>query len=107
MGFNLVVWKWTPAYDSAAKRRKLGVKYEDVMAAFARDSGHAAMAKVDFEAFEADVVAKVGPEVVEGPYILERYACARLYDLPLSRVPALVIQLVGIARKHGLTSAEL
>lgn len=33
MGFDLLAWKWTPAYDSAAKRRKLGVKYGDVTAA--------------------------------------------------------------------------
>lgn len=106
MSFNLVVWKFTPAYDSAAKRRKLKVKYGDITSAFAKDGKHPAMAKHDFRAFEKDVVAEIGPQVTDGPYILERSACARVFNMPFSQVDKLVPLIGELARAHGLTSAE-
>jgi hypothetical protein len=106
MSFNLIVWKWAPAYDSAAKRRKLGGKYENVTAAFADAGKHPAMAKHDFRAFEQAVFEHIGPEVTDGPYILERSTHARVFNLPFSQVDKLVPKLGMIARAHGLTSAE-
>lgn len=106
MGFNLVVWAWAPGYETAAARRKKKIKYDDVMAGFAADGDHPAMREFDFTAFEAAVEAKIGPETVDGPYILYRYARARNYDLPYSQVPQLVNRIGMIARRHGLTSAE-
>lgn len=107
MSFSLVVWKFSPAYDSAVKRRKLKVKYGDITAAFAKDGRHPAMAQHDFRAFEEAVVAEIGPEVDDGPYILERSACARVFDMPFSQVDRLVPAIGELARAHGLTSAEL
>jgi hypothetical protein len=106
MSFNLVVWKWTPAYDSAAKRRKLGVKYAEITAAFAEDSKHPAMAKHDFRPFEKAVFDQIGPAVTDGPYLLERSTYARVFNMPFRQVEKLVPRLTLIARAHGLTSAE-
>jgi hypothetical protein len=104
MSCKLVVWKWTPSYDSSAKRRKLGVKYEDITAAFGRDHEHAAMAAHDFAAFEKDVLAEVGPLGIDRP---KRHPCALVFEVPSRQVPALVMKIGMLARKHGLTSAEL
>ena len=106
MSFNLIVWKWSPECDTAAKRRKLGVKYADITRAFMETESHLAMLKHDFAEFDSAVVAEVGPVADDGPYILQRYDCARVFDLPFSEVPALVQKIGDLARKHGLTSAQ-
>ena len=107
MGFNLVVWKWSAAYDSAAKRRKLGVRYGDITSAFAQSGTHPAMAEWDFRAFEHAVFAEIGPEVIDGPYLLERSPHARVFHLPFAQAAELVPKLGAIARAHALTSAEM
>jgi hypothetical protein len=106
VSFNLIVWKWSPEYDTAAKRRKLGVKYPDITRAFMEAESHAAMLEHDFAEFESAIITEVGPEMDDGPYILQRYGCARVFDLPFSQVPALVQKIGSLARMHGLTSAQ-
>jgi hypothetical protein len=106
MSLNLLVWKWSPDYDTAAKRRKLGVKYPDVVGGFMQDEAHPAMAPCDFKEFDQTVVEAVGPEEDDGPYILERHACARVFNLPDSRVQELVPKIGKLAQKLGLTSAQ-
>lgn len=106
MSFNLLVWKWIPDYDTAAKRRKLGVKYADVTGGFSQAEAHPAMADFDFQEFDQATIEKIGPEEDDGPYILERHACARVFNIPASRVQALLPKIGKLAQKHGLTSAE-
>ena len=106
MGVNLIVWRWTEAYASGPKRRKLHLKYEDVTSAFLTHREHAAMAPCDFQAFEQDVFARLGPPKVDGPYILERYPCARVFDMSYRQAPEWVPIIGAIARSHALTSAE-
>ena len=105
MSFNLTVWAWADGYGSAAERRKKKIKYDDVMQSFAEDGAHPAMREFDFRPFEAAVIAGIGPESDDGPYILERYPRALNYSLPNSQVPHLVAQIGMIARRFGLTTA--
>ena len=106
MSFNLVVWAWTDDYSTSARRRRRGVKYADIMASFVEEGDHPAMREFDFTEFEAAVEAEIGPEQVDGPYILERYPRARVYNMPFSQAPRLVPLIGAIARRFGLTSAE-
>jgi hypothetical protein len=107
MSFNLLVWKWSASHDTPAKRRKLRVKYAEVVAAFVKSESHLAMAKHDFKAFERALIVAAGPEVVDGPYIMYRSACARVIDMPFSEVPVLVPTIGRLTQKLGLTSAEM
>lgn len=106
MSFNLLVWKWTPDYDTAVKRRKLGVKYADVTGGFSQVEAHPAMADFDFHEFEQAIVEAIGPEEDDGPYILERHLSARVFNMSASRTQELVPKIGRLAQKHGLTSAE-
>ena len=106
MGFNLVVWAWSDDYDTSSKRRKRGVKYADIMNGFAQSGDHPAMRDFDFAEFEAAVVQEVGPEEVDGPYLIERYPRARVFNLAHRDVPVLVPRIGYLARRFGLTSAE-
>ena len=91
---------------SAAKRRKLGIKYSHVVTGFLEDENHPAMAACDFEQFDQAIIEAVGPEQDDGPYILERHACARVFNLPASKAQELVPKIGRLAQKHGLTSAQ-
>src|SRR5262249_37081949 len=103
---NFVVWSWSKEYDTPAKRRKQKIKFGDIGETWAETGGHPCMAEFDFGDFEADVVAKLGPEIVDGPYILERYPRSLCYNLSQSRAHELVPTIGNIARKFGLNAAE-
>ena len=106
MSFNLVVWAWSEEYNTSERRRRLGVKYKDITTGFAEKGDHPAMRAFDFQDFEAAVVELVGPETVDGPYILEPYPKARCYNMPYSQALRLVPLIGTLARRFGLTSAE-
>jgi hypothetical protein len=106
MTANLVIWSWSDGFDTPAKRRKQKTKFENIMAVWAETGDHACMGEFDFAKFESAVVAKLGPETVEGPYILERYPHSLCYNLPLSKAHELIPVIGNIARKFGLTAAE-
>ena len=56
------------------------MKYADVVNGFIKDEAHPAMAVFDFREFDRAVTKAVGPEEDDGPYILERHACARVFQ---------------------------
>lgn len=105
MSYNLTVWAWAEGYRTSAERRKRAVTYDNVLAGFSQSGDHSAMGECDFTEFEAAVEAQVGPPTIDGPYILERYRCARVYNLPYSQVPGLAPKIGSLARKFRLTSA--
>ena len=106
MGFNLAVWAWSEGYDTSAKRRRKELKYVDIMNEFAQSGDHLAMRSFDFSDFEAAVAKEVGPEEVDGPYVIERYPRARVFNLAHRDVAVLVPKIGHLARRFGLTSAE-
>lgn len=106
MSVNLVVWSWNHDHDTPAKRRKLRIKFDDIMATWAEAGDHPCMGDFDFAAFEAAVAAKLGPAKVDGPYIVERYPRSLCYNLPESKAAKLVPVIGTIARKFGLNAAE-
>ena len=106
MSVNLVVWAWGEDFNTPAKRKKLKVKFDQIKDAWAENGDHPSMATFDFTAFEAAVAERIGPEVVDGPYILGRYPRSLCYDLPFSQAPKLIPVIGTIARKYGLNAAE-
>src|SRR5262245_27087594 len=106
MGVNLVVWAWSEEFDTPAKRKKLKIKFSEIMDVWADKGDHPSMAEFDFGDFEAAIVEKIGPEKVDGPYVLDRYPRSLCYNMSFSQSREL-IPLIGMtARKFGLTSAE-
>lgn len=107
MSSSLLVWKWSGDFDTPAKRKKHRLRFADVVASFAQGGHHPAMAAHDFVEFDRRLVEALGPEVVDGPYILERHPCARVANLPASRAAALVPVVGGLAQSCGLNAAEM
>lgn len=106
MSVNLVVWAWSKEFDTPAKRKKLKIKFDEIMGVWADKGDHPSMAKFSFGEFEAAVVEKIGPEKVDGSYILERYPRSLCYNLPFSQAPKLIPLIGTMARKFGLNAAE-
>ena len=105
MSFDLLVWKWSPEFDTGAKRKKARLAYPAIVTAFLEHGTHPAMAEHDFAELEAALVEQVGPEVVDGLYILERYPCARVVNIALAHSDRLVPKIGMLARGLKLTSA--
>lgn len=106
MGVNLIVWKWAATHDSDSKRRKLGIKYRDIAEGFNANGRHPAMAAHDFADFDSAVIEALGPTSPDGAYLVEHHPWARVFALPYSRVPELVMRIGALARKHKLTAVE-
>lgn len=104
MGYNLVVFAWNEANDSAAKRKKGGVTFADVHRAICESGNHPALGEVSFREFEAAVASTLG-KGPDAPYTLERYRCARVFRVALADEQRLVPRIGLLARKFGLTSA--
>jgi hypothetical protein len=107
MSVNLVIWSWSEEFDTPAKRKKQKLKFDDVKNAWAETGDHLSMAAFDFAPFEAAVVAQLGPQTDDGPYILERYPRSRCYNLPLSQAHRFIPVIGAIARQFGLNAAEV
>ena len=106
MSVNLVVWAWSKDFDTPAKRKKHKLKFDAIKQGWADNGDHPSMAPFDFGEFEAAVAEKVGPQVVDGPYILERYPHSLCFNLPFSQAPKLIPVIGTIARKFGLNTTE-
>lgn len=106
MTVNLVVWSWNEGYETPAKRRKHKLKFDTIKEAWAETGDHPSMGPFDFKEFEAAVVAKLGPQVIDGPYVLERYPHSLRYNLPQSTAHPLIPAIGTIARRFGLNAAE-
>lgn len=106
MSVNLVVWSWNEGYETPAKRRKHKLKFDAIKEVWAESGDHPCMGAFDFKEFEAAVVANLGPHVIDGPYILERYPRSLCYNLPQSKAHTLIPVIGMIARRFGLNAAE-
>jgi hypothetical protein len=61
----------------------------------------------DFARFDAALIAEVGPEEIDGPYLLELHPHARVVDLRPSRAAELIPRIGRLAQTCGLAAAEL
>ncbi|OWK43652.1 hypothetical protein [Fimbriiglobus ruber] len=106
MSINLVVWSWGAAYDTPTKRRKYKLSFGAIGDIWAEKGDHPCMGDFETAEFEAAVVAALGPERDDGPYILERYPRSLCYNLPQGRREELISVIGGLARKFKLNAAE-
>lgn len=106
MSVNLVIWSWNESFDTPAKRSKQKLKFSDLGDVWSETGDHPSMGDFDFTDFVAAIAAKLGPQKIDGPYILERYPKSLCYHLPGSKSQELIPVIGGIARKFGLNAAE-
>src|ERR1700722_6878354 len=68
---NLLLWKWSPEFDTSAKRKKARLKFSDITAEFAASGHHPAIGDADIAAFRAALDAVFGTDDLAPPLAVE------------------------------------
>ncbi len=106
MTWNLLLWKWSPDYDTPAKRRKNGVKSSDVTSQFAKESDHPAIGDADIAAFRIAVDAEFGADEDNRPFVLEDYGKCAVINYPNSARFEIAPKVAGVGKRFGLNASE-
>ncbi len=106
MSRNLLLWKWSPDFDSPAKRKKVGVKFGDITAEFAASGHHPAIGDADISGFRAALEAAFGADKLARPFVLEPHPNCAVVNYSESVRFELVPKIADIGRKFGLNASE-
>jgi hypothetical protein len=106
MSRNLLLWKWSPEYDSPAKRKKIGVKFGDITAEFAARGHHLAIGDADVAGFREALEAVCGADEWERPFVLEQHPKCAVVSYSESVRIDLVPKVADIGRRFGLNASE-
>ena len=106
MTMNLLLWAWSADYDTPAKRKKIGKKFGDIAAEFARSGDHEAFGNAQLDAFVAAIDETFGSDDSRRPFVVERYARCVVINYPNAVRFELVPKVAGVGRRFGLNAAE-
>src|SRR5687767_1320531 len=106
MSRNLLLWKWSPEFDSPAKRKQAGVKFGDITARFAATGDHPAIGDADIVGFRAALEAVFGSDELARSFVLEQLPKCAVVNYSESVRVELVPKVAGIGRRFGLNASE-
>jgi len=106
MSRNLLLWKWSPEFDSPAKRKKAQVKFSDITTQFAASGHHPAIGDADITGFQAALEAVFGADELSRPFLLELHPLCAVVNYSESVRLELVPKVADIGRKFGLNASE-
>jgi hypothetical protein len=106
MSHNLLLWKWSRDFESPAQRKKVGLKFGDITAAFAASGHHPAIGDADISGFRYALEAVFGTDELARPFVLELHPNCAVVNYSASVRLELVPKVAGIGRKFGLNAAE-
>jgi hypothetical protein len=106
MSRNLLLWKWSPEFDTAAKRKKVGLKFSDITAEFIATGLHPAIGDADIAGFRAALEVAFGTDELARPFVLEQYPRCAVVNYSESVRFDLVPKVANIGRRFGLNAAE-
>ena len=106
MSRNLLLWKWSKEFDSPAKRKKVGLKFGDITAAFAASGNHPAIGDADIGGFRAALETVFGTDELARPFVLEQHPRCAVLNYSESVRFEFVPKVAGIGRKFNLNAAE-
>jgi len=106
MSRNLLLWKWSPEFDSQVKRKRAKLKFGDITAAFAASGHHPAIGDADITGFRAALEAVFGADEWARPFVLEQYPNCAVVNYSESVRFELVPKVADISRKFDLNASE-
>lgn len=106
MSHNLLLWKWSPDFDSPAKRKRHGLKFEHVTSAFVAQTGHPAIGEADVTAFQSALEAEYGHDELARPFVLEIHPRCVVVNYSGTDRFQLVPRIAAIGKRFGLNAAE-
>ena len=106
MSWNLLVWRWSGDFDTAAKRKRHKLKTSDVTHGFADNGDHPGIGEADMSAYLAKVFEEFGPESYELPFLVERYDKCVVFNYG-GGVRYEIVPILGkLAMPMGFNAAE-
>ena len=106
MSHNLLLWKWSEAFDTPAKRKKAKLKFGDITASFVEHGNHPAIGLADIDGFQIEIEAVFGTDELARPFVLELCEQCAVINYSSSVRFALVPKVAGIGKRLGLNSSE-
>ncbi|WP_143226001.1 MULTISPECIES: hypothetical protein [unclassified Acidovorax] len=106
MNHNLLLWRWSEAFDTPAKRKQAKLKFGDITESFATHGHHPAIGHADINDFKNEIEAVFGSDEVARPFVLELYEQCAVISYSSSVRFDLVPKVAGIGKKFGLNASE-
>jgi len=107
MSMSLLVWKWSPDYDTPAKRRRHKLKFPDVTNGFIEDGTHPAIGEADISPYIEKILEQFQPE--SSDIAVEIEECTNCVVLSYANIDRIeVVTILGrLAMSMGLNASEL
>jgi hypothetical protein len=106
MSRNLLLWKWSPGFDSTAKRKKAKLKFGDITSAFAANGYHPAIGEADISGFRVAIESAFGADELSRPFVLELYPNCAVVNYSESIRFELVPKVAAIGSQFNLNASE-
>lgn len=106
MTCNLLLWRWADEYATPAKRKKMGIKFADIIAAFANTGDHAAIGDADIPAFRAAVDGVFGTDEDRRPFVFEQHPKCAVVNYAQAVRLDLVPKIADLGRRFGQNASE-
>lgn len=106
MSRNLLLWKWSPEFDSPAKRKRVGLKFDEITAQFAATGDHPAIGDADITGFRAALEAAFGADELARPFVLELHPKCAVVNYSEAERFEFVPKVADIGKRFGLNASE-
>lgn len=103
---NLLLWRWSPEYDTPAKRKKKAVKFGDITSQFAASGDHPAIGNGTIATFREALDQEFGKDEDNRPFVFYDHGKSAVINYPNAVRFELVPRIAGIGRQFGLNASE-
>ena len=103
---RLLLWRWSEAFDSPAKRKKAKLKFRDITAQFAALGHHPAIGAADISGFRMALEAEFGKDEERRAFVFEQYPNCAVVQYSESVRISLVPRIAAVGKRFGLNASE-
>jgi len=103
---NLLLWSWSPDYDTATKRRKKALKFSDITSQFVKSGDHPAIGAGNIIAFREAVDREFGSDEDNRPFVFYDHGKCAVVNYPNAVRFELVPKIARVGRRFGLNASE-
>jgi hypothetical protein len=106
MTWNLLLWRWSPEYDTPSKRKKKAVKFSEITSQFAASGDHPAIGDADISAFRIAIDQEFGEDEHNRPFVFYDHGKCAVINYPNVVRFELVPKVANIGRRFNLNASE-
>ncbi|WP_395612084.1 hypothetical protein [Allosphingosinicella sp.] len=106
MTLNLLLWKWSDDFDTAAKRKRHAIKFSHITSEFAATGSHPAIGDADIASFRDALDAEFGNDEDTRPFVFEDYGKCAVINYTSAVRFDLVPRVAAVGQRFGLNASE-